>query len=104
MVVRRFPPRPAAPIRSAARIVSEDELEGELQLARSTCGPAIHSEARAAHDVGGQAEIHQVEGVEELGAKLQGDGFGVAAAREWCVLHQGDVEVAVAWSAEGVAS
>ena len=60
------------------------------------------TKARTAQDVYGQAEGHEVEGVEELGAELQGRGLGTLAAAEGCILDQGEVEIMEARCAEGI--
>jgi hypothetical protein len=55
--------------------------------------------------VGGQAHVHDVEEVEELAAELHVDALGAAfAAAKRRVLDEGEVEVVVGRSAEGVAA
>jgi len=42
-----------------------------LNLSRRACRLADDSEATAPHDVGRQSKIHDVENIEELGAKFE---------------------------------
>src|SRR5579863_1522437 len=79
---------------SADRLVNE--LQGELNLAGCAGGTADLAEACSCQGIGRQAHIHNVEQVEELGAKLQIHQLDAARTpAERCALDQGKVEVIV---------
>ena len=59
-----------------------------------------HSKPRAEQDVGRQSKIYQIEHVEELGSKLEFDGF----RSEGSLFHQGDIEVVKTGSPKGVSA
>ena len=74
-------------------------------MAAGAGGFADFAEAGAGEDVGWEAHVDDVEDVEELGAELEVDQFGAALARaEWGVFDEGEVEVVIGGSAEGVAT
>src|SRR5262245_1591297 len=83
---------------------SINELEGELNLAGAAGGAADQTEAGAAHGVGRQSEIDDVEDVEELRSEFEDAQFIFAAPAERSVLDQCDIEIVKGRSAEGVAA
>ena len=83
---------------------SEDQFQRELNLAGSSRGVIDDAETRTAQNVHGQPEVHQVEGVEELGAELQGGGLGPRAAAQRGVFDQSHVEIVIIRATEGVSS
>src|ERR1051325_4411561 len=64
-----------------------NDLQRELNLPRGSRGLADDSEAAAAHDIRRQAEIHEVEYIEELRAKFQRAQLGIAALPEGRVFN-----------------
>src|SRR6516225_1496663 len=83
---------------------SVNELEGELDLARRPRCSGDDAEAGSSEDVVGKAEVHQVEYVEELGAKFQRGQLRVTPMSEGSVFDEGDVVVLKTGAAKGVAS
>ena len=81
---------------------SVDQPQGKLDLAGSPCGPADNSKTAPLYRVGRDAKIHQIKSVEELRAELQNAQFTVAPFAKRRVLNQGEVEVVVLRSSEGV--
>src|SRR5574337_819447 len=62
-----------APCIQSARQQDErsiEQFERELKLTRRAGGAVDEAEAGAAHDVGRQAEINEIEDVEEFGTEL----------------------------------
>src|SRR5690348_5706354 len=91
--VEAFPAKPRC---------SVTQFDRKLNLARRPGSLTDNSESAAPHYIGWQAEIHEVEHIEELGAKLDCAEFGIASAPERRVFHQGDVEILETRSAECV--
>ena len=65
---------------------------------------ADNSEAAAAHDIGRQPEIDDVENVKKFGAKLEDGEFTISPVPEGSILDQGNVELMKTGSAKGVAA
>jgi len=57
------------------------------------------AEAAPSHDVRPQTEIHEVEDVEKLGAKLQSEKLGAAARSKPRVLDKCNIKAVQRWSA-----
>src|SRR5512146_962241 len=81
-----------------------NHLQRELNLPRIAGRFADHPEAAARHDVIGQAEVHDIENIEELGAKFERAEFGIAAATEGRVFDQSDIKIVKGGAAESVAA
>src|SRR5437764_14702803 len=61
-------------------------------------------ETDLAHNVTWQSEVHDVEGVEKLSAKLDRSQFRIAAMTTWSVVDQCKVEIVKSRSAKRIAS
>src|SRR4029077_8931946 len=78
--------------------------QSELDLSGRTCRLADLSKPASEHRVGRQPEIHDVEDVEELRAKLHHPPLAVPAPAKWRVLDQRNVELMKARTSKRVAS
>jgi len=78
------------------------EVQGELDLAGRPGGFVDDTEARAEQGVRRQSEIHNIENVEELRAKLQDRPFGAAVA-DGSVLDQSEIVLLEAGAAKSIA-
>ena len=62
------------------------------------------AEAAASDHIRRQAEVRNIEDVEELGADLHGAKFGASAAAEGRVFDERDIEIVITGSAKRVAT
>src|SRR5882762_609401 len=83
---------------------SENYLHRELHLARRPRSLTDDSKSTPAHNIRGQSKLHQIEYVEELGAKFQRTQYTVRRMAERRVLDQGEIEIMEGRSSERVAS
>jgi len=89
-------------IRPFCKLSPKGEAQGELDLAGEPGGFAEDTEAGAEQGVRRQSEIHNIENVEELRAKLQDSPFGAAAA-DRSVLDQSDIVLLEFGAAKSIA-
>ena len=73
-------------------------------MPRRSCGFADRAKPTAEHGIGRQAEIHDIENIEELRAKLQNSPLAIDSMSERRVLDQCEIKLMKAWSAKGIAS
>src|SRR5438477_11076334 len=100
--MRRAKLAPHCPWSSLGRSINQ--LQRELDLPRGACRLADNSEAGATNNVGRQSEIHDVEDIEEFGAKFEHCQLALGPASERGVLDQRHIKITIAWPTKGVAT
>ena len=72
--------------------LSINHFQGKLNLPRGSRGLADNAKSTSVHNVRWQPEVHDVEDIEELGAKLQRAEFRVATVPEGSVFNHREIE------------
>src|SRR5258705_9431326 len=85
-----------------SRSKSINQLQRELYLPRRARRLADDPEATAKNNVGRQSEIHDVENIEEFGAKFEHCQLAVAPASDRRVLDQRHIKITIAWPTKSV--
>ena len=85
-------------------LLSINNFQGKLNLPRRSRGLADDAKSASVHNVRWQPEVHDVEDIEELGAKLQRPEFGVAAMPERCIFDHREIEAVESRSAKSVST
>jgi hypothetical protein len=62
------------------------------------------TESAAVDDIGGQAEVHDIENIEELRAEFQSPEFSVATMSKRRIFDDREIEIVIGRTPEGVSS
>ena len=84
--------------------VSVNDLHRELDLPRRTSCLADDAETTAGNDIRWQAEVHDVEDVEELSTKLDGAELRIPTMTKRSVLNYGEVKIVVCRATECISA